>query len=100
MKTSLTQDQKIQALALKYYQGYEWVPKAGDYYTTCRADLELYRVAKIEDGKIYTEYTTQPGVLTEWPLDSFTTYGFGLKRVYVPDFILGEAHGELGLIMA
>ncbi|MDD9740894.1 hypothetical protein PVW47_14030 [Marinovum sp. SP66] len=40
----LTKTQKLEALAARFYQGVEWVPKAGDLYTTSRADLEVYRV--------------------------------------------------------
>ena len=87
----LTLDQKLQALANRFYQGTAWQPKAGDYYTTSRADLELYRVAKIDGGKIYTEYCTRPGELTGWDEDTFTTEGFGPRRVHVPDFILVSA---------
>lgn len=86
--TSLTYDQKLKALAFRFYQGHVWKPKAGDYYTTSRADLELYRVADIVDGKVFTEYATRPGVLTEWDEATFTTEGFGPMRVYVPDFYL------------
>ncbi len=86
--TSLTANQKLSALANKYYQGTIWVPKAGDYYTTCRSDLELYRVVKIEEDKLYTEYCTHPGILTEWDAETFTTEGFGKMRVHVPDYIL------------
>ena len=40
----LTEWQKIEAMALRFYSELQWVPKAGDYYTTSRADLELYRI--------------------------------------------------------
>lgn len=86
--TCLTEKQKLQAMALRFYQDLKWVPAAGDYYTTSRADLELYRVAKIENGKVYTEYCAKPGELTEWPQDKFTDYGFGVRRVFVPTFVL------------
>ena len=80
----ITAEQKLQALALKFYQGHQWQPKAGDYYTTSRADFELYRVVKVETGVVYTEYCTNPGEISEWPETEFTKYGFGPKRVYVP----------------
>jgi len=79
--TSLTYSQKLNALAHRFYQGAEWRPRSGDYYTTCRGDLELYRVAKIENGVVYTEYCTRPGVYSEWPESEFTSQGFGTKRV-------------------
>ena len=87
--TELTPMQKLEAMAHRFYRGAQWTPKAGDYYTTSRADLELYRVVKIEGDKLFTEYCTSPGVLTDWPADSFTTEGFGPRRVHVPDFIMG-----------
>ena len=91
LKTSLTPIQKLHALSLRYYSDYKWEPEAGDYYTTCRSDLELYRIAKIENGIVYTEYTTQPSLLSEWSESEFTTAGFGIRRVHVPSFIFGIA---------
>lgn len=85
---NLTPDQKLAALALRFYQGLAWYPKPGDHYTTARNDMELYRIAKIEGGRIFTEYCTRPGELTEWPEAGFTTEGFGLRRVWVPPFVL------------
>lgn len=90
MYTSLTAEQKLAALAARFYDGVEWRPKAGDYYTTSRADLELYRVVKVENGKLYTEYRTNPGQLSEWDYAGFTTEGFGDRRVHVPDYVLNR----------
>lgn len=87
MQTSLNPNQKLQALAYRFYSDQKWKPEAGHYYTTSRADLELYRVVDIKDGKVYTEYCTLPGVLSEWPEEEFTEHGFGPKRVWVPQFI-------------
>jgi len=88
--TALTPQQKLSAIEHRFYQGAQWNPKPGDYYTTSRADLELYRVVKIEGGKLFTEYCTQPGVLTDWDCETFTTEGFGPRRVHVPEFILAD----------
>jgi len=88
MKTELTPEDKLKALSLRFYSDFEWKPKAGDHYTTARDDLELYRVVKVENGKLFTEYCVDPGNLSEWDEDAFTTEGFGPKRVYVPDFLL------------
>lgn len=85
--TRLRYDQKLQALADKHYTFIPWVPKAGDYYTTDRADLELYRVVKIENGIVYTEYATHPGNLAEWDEEGFTTEGFGPMRTLVSSYI-------------
>lgn len=84
----LTQDQKLQALALRFYQDLEWSPSPGDFYTTSRADLEVYQVVEVEDGIVKTRYTENTEEISEWPEDEFLTAGFGPKRVWVPDFIL------------
>lgn len=86
----LTPTQKLNALALRFYQEQTWAPKAGDFYTTSRADLELYRVVKVEPEVITTEYTTNEGVHSVWPAAGFLTEGFGPKRVYVPEWIINE----------
>ena len=86
----LSANQKLHAIANRFYQGTEWLPKAGDYYTTSRADLELYRVVKVEQGIVSTEYCARPGQLTDWLEHEFTSVGFGPKRVHVPDWILRE----------
>lgn len=88
MHTVLTEAQKLQALSDRFYSHLPWVPESGHYYTTARADLELYRIAKIEDGKVFTEYCTNPGQLSEWDEAGFTTGGFGPCRVWVSDYIL------------
>jgi len=89
MLTSLTTEQKLEALALKYYQDYQWIPKAGDYYTSSRNDLELYFIVYADDHEIHTVYCDlQKGTsVSVWKTSEFLT-GFGLKRVHVPDWIL------------
>jgi len=82
-----TTDMKLQALALKYYHGVNWEPKTGDYYTTSRADLELYQVVRVTEKYIYTRYLTPDSAFTEWDKDGFTKEGFGVNRVHVPDFV-------------
>ena len=86
----LTPEQKLQAMQLRFYQGLVWEPKAGDLYTTSRADLELYRVVSVCEGVIRTEYTTNQGIFSEWPEAEFLTEGFGPKRVFVPDWVIAE----------
>lgn len=90
-RISLTVDEKLEALALKYYQDYQWIPKAGDYYTTSRNDLELYLVVDVTDEHIYTRYCDpQKGnKVSQWKKTEFLT-DFGLKRVYVADWILNR----------
>lgn len=98
----LTESQKLQAIALKFYQGQKWEPEAGHFYTTSRADLELYYIVKIENGIVFTCYTRQynpmfPSAtpMAEWPIEEFTTQGFGVHRVWVPPFILALNNGAL-----
>jgi hypothetical protein len=91
MPKELTEQQKLLAMAARFYQGIEWEPKAGDYYTTSRADLELYQVTDVREGKVYTNYCGTPTPEdSEWDQDGFTTEGFGPMRVWVPDWVLSS----------
>ena len=92
----LTYQQKLEALSLRFYQGMLWTPKAGDYYTTSRADLELYRVVAVEGGMVKTQYCDQSksSAVSSWPEKEFTSEGFGPKRVWVPDFVLSAVLTE------
>lgn len=85
--TKLTENQKLHALAYKYYQGGKWEPKKGDYYTTSRADLELYQVVDVTETKVLTRYLVGSDTTSEWDKDGFLTEGFGVNRVWVPHFI-------------
>ena len=84
----LTERQKLEALAYRFYQNGEWIPKAGDFYTTARADLEVYEVVSVEGGIVRTRYTEGSDEVSEWPEDEFLTEGFGPNRVWVPEFLL------------
>lgn len=84
--TSLTPMQKLHAMAYKYYSGIKWEPKKGDYYTTSRADLELYQVVDVTETKVMTKYLVGSDTISEWDKDRFTTEGFGVNRVHVPVF--------------
>lgn len=86
--TYLTPAQKLKALATRYYDGLNWTPMAGDFYTTSRADCELYRIARIENGVVYTEYCTNPGHYSQWKEGDFHTKDFGVRRVWVPHWVL------------
>lgn len=86
----LTHQQKLEAMAHRFYQEVEWRPKAGDYYTTSRADLELYRVVEVRDDVIVTDYTESSAGVSEWPVAEFLTEGFGPKRVWVPEWIISQ----------
>ena len=83
----LTHQQKLDALAYRFYQGAAWDPKAGDFYTTSRADLELYQVVSVEGGVVRTRFTEGSDAISEWPAEEFLTAGFGPKRVFVPEWI-------------
>lgn len=86
--TKLTYQQKLDALAYRFYQGASWEPKAGDFYTTSRADLELYQVVSVEGGVVRTRYTEGSDAISEWPESEFLTGGFGPKRVFVPGWVI------------
>ena len=91
MPTSLTPWQKLNSLAMRFYQGNVWHPRAGDYYTTSRADLELYQVVEVQNGSVITRYCDpeKGASLTAWHESEFLSpETFGGKRVYVhPAFL-------------
>jgi len=84
----LTYQQKLDALSYRFYQHGQWTPKAGDYYTTSRSDLELYQVVSIKDGIVRTRFTEGSDAISEWPEDGFLNDGFGPKRVLVPEWVM------------
>ena len=78
----------MHALSNAMYQGgVKWKPKAGDYYTSSRPDLELYQVISVEGGKIKTVYTDSKTDPAEWDESGFLTDGFGPNRIHVPEWI-------------
>ena len=87
----LTAEQKLEAVALKYYQDYQWQPKALNYYTTSRNDFELYQVVDVTDEYIYTKYCDpdRGDRVTQWKKSEFLC-DFGEKRVFVPEWILNK----------
>ncbi len=85
----LTVNQKMHALSNSMYQGgVKWIPKEGDYYTSSRADLEVYQIISIKNGKIKTIYTDSESEPMEWDEATFLTEGFGKNRIHVPNWIL------------
>jgi hypothetical protein len=86
--TKLTYQQKLDALSYRFYQGGVWTPKAGDFYTTSRADLELYQVVSVEGGVVRTRFTEGTDAISEWPEAGFLTEGFGPRRVFVPEWVI------------
>jgi len=91
MQIKLTLEQKLAALANRYYlkDKNDWIPKKGDYYTTCRNDLELYQIVDVNETKIVTKYCNpeRGDNTSEWDKDSFLL-DFGLNRVNVPNYLL------------
>lgn len=88
---SLTPWQKLHALSYRFYQFQTWTPKAGDRYTTSRADLELYEVISVDDGVVTTRYSdpARGDQISIWSQDEFLSpKTFGANRVWVPDWIL------------
>jgi len=90
--TQLTERQKLLALSMRYYSGLKWAPKAGDYYTTCRDDLELYRIIDVTDTEVVTIYCNpaMQAAPAKWPKGEFLSpETFGAFRVYVHPCVLG-----------
>jgi len=87
--TQLTPMQKLHALANRFYQGgVQWIPKKGDFYTSTRADLEIYEILDVTEDKIKTvNLTAKSSIVSEWDKETFLTEGFGINRVWVPHFI-------------
>ena len=82
----ITHKQKLMAIEFKYYQHQKWEPKVGDFYTIVRNDLKLFQIVREENGHfvfICNEYEAE----ASFPVEGFTTEGFGPNRVWVPDFI-------------
>lgn len=91
--TELTKDQKLAAFEAKFYQGREWKPKSGDYYTSTRGDLELYKIVDEDEDHFFTVYCI--GGVDEnthrepWKKSEFLSEDtFGRCRMWVPDDIL------------
>lgn len=90
MYKKLTPMQKLYALSARYYQGVNWQPQKGDYYTSSRADLELYQIIDIHDGIVTTIYCDKQCSPQNWNEKEFTSIGFGMKRIHVPLWILEQ----------
>lgn len=88
----LTYQQKLEALSYRFYQNGTWTPAAGDFFTTSRADLELYQVVAVEGGIVKTRYTEGTDTISEWFEDGFLSDGFGPKRVFVPPWVMKMEH--------
>lgn len=88
LPTSLTPEQKLLAFRNRFYDMQNWEPKAGDYYTSTRDDLELYLIVREDDDFFYTVYAERPHASeSQWPKQEFTTVGFGPLRMHVPFYV-------------
>lgn len=84
----LTMRQKLTAIHIKHYQGTEWLPQAGDYFTTMRADLGLFMISKIEGRRVFVVSIGSDDQESSFDLGNFTSGGTGSLRVHVPKFVL------------
>ena len=90
MNPTLNERQKLAALAMRFYQGMQWEPKVGDYYTLTRESLELFVINRSDGENFYIKkvfHAGQPDNQYEeqvdpWPIASFKE-GFGVNRVWV-----------------
>ena len=101
-QAAFTYERKVHVLGMSLYgnrpaQFWEqWGgPKAGDFYTLTRPTLELFHIARVEDGMVYiVNCLLDPETVQEsgFPLDTFLTEGFGVNRIYVHPlvFTIGE----------
>jgi|GEM_PF-3407058 hypothetical protein len=91
-RISLTPEQKLLALSLKYYSHLEWKIKPGDYYTSARNDLELYQIVDTTEYEVITRRCNELNEVINWTvwtkIDFFTN--FHDYRVFVPEFIFNE----------
>lgn len=93
--TRLTDKQKMEVIGFNFYSQADggwsqhyWNPKKGDYYTTPRADNELYKIVDEDEEYFYTVYCHDPEQnRSSWKKDEFLK-GFGLNRIYVHPSIL------------
>ena len=90
-RISLTPEEKLQAISLKYYQFYTWIPKKGDYYTSVRNDLELYQIIDEDEEYYYTNYCDpiKQQSISKWKKEEFLDNNtFGKYRVFIANWIL------------
>lgn len=89
-KFGITDKQKLEAFAYRFYQYAQWEPKVGDYYTITRSDNQLCRIVGSTNDNFLVELSWpdgQVGNVTEFPKDGFNTKDFGINRMYVPTWI-------------
>lgn len=83
----LTDKGLLEVFSFRYYQGHVWEPKEGDYYVIGRNSPphRLCQITTILGGTIFTRMLPFPEI-SDWPSSEFTK-GFGVNRMYVPDYI-------------
>ena len=94
--TTLTPWQKLSALAMRFYQNRNWDPDVGDYFTTTRADLNLYQIVGMDHGKVRTKSCdpTKSAILS-WDLEHFLIDPtIGYARVWVSTTFLNTPLDE------
>ncbi len=85
--------QKLAALAMRFYQHMKWEPKVGDYYCLTRDDLELFVINRSDGENFFIRNVYAPGqpegdeLADPWPIESFQE-GFGDNRVWVHPAVL------------
>jgi hypothetical protein len=79
---------KLAAIELKYFKGYQWEPKLGDYFTNVTNDFDLYQILD-DDGDVFTILNTC-GVVKpiKWRKDDFVNGEFFKNRVHIPSYML------------
>ena len=88
-----TLEQKIAALAMRFYQKMPWEPKVGDYYCLTREGTELFVINRTDGENFYIRRVYAPDqpegseMSDPWPIESFQS-GFGENRVWVHPVIL------------
>jgi hypothetical protein len=89
-----TLEQKLTALALRFYQHMVWTPQVGHYYCLTREGLELFQITRTDEENFFIKLVYAPGqepgeeMDTPWPIGKFQQ-DFGINRVWVPDRVLG-----------
>lgn len=92
-----SEKRKLEAISYRFYQQQAWGadqgrngPAVGDYYCITRAGLALYRVSRIEEGRVwYASVYNDDGSMADGHEESFTHEdftrgGFAYARCYCP----------------
>ncbi len=91
---TFTLEQKMSAIAFRFYQKATWTPSVGDYYCLTREGLELFVINRTDGENFFIRRVFAPGqpegeeMADPWPIASFQQ-DFGENRVWVPHTFLG-----------